>query len=232
VLVTVTLHMQRIFRNLRCDRHFFLIPRSFASEPGVGELYHVRVLRPGQFRDILSLPVRHMVRTVNLHCFNYWPYLVDSEIVFHKGFSLDWKWAAFKEGTAKAMSTVRAHLVDERYDDLKDLVCSTLLRTWRKQQPAIQQEKWSEPPVLRVAHSMGIFSATALGEGDEVLLCVTVLVHLEEEYSYLDRRTASVKRLQKWAFEQRLDRAGNSDGWRVRDIDGNWYWQNRTPWNR
>eukprot|EP00450_Noctiluca_scintillans_P017088 CAMPEP_0194523072 /NCGR_PEP_ID=MMETSP0253-20130528/57846_1 /TAXON_ID=2966 /ORGANISM="Noctiluca scintillans" /LENGTH=130 /DNA_ID=CAMNT_0039367571 /DNA_START=270 /DNA_END=662 /DNA_ORIENTATION=+ len=130
------------------------------------------------------------------------------------------------------MSTVRSHLVDERYDDLKDLVCSRLLRTWRKQQPAIQQEKWSEPPVLRVAHPMGIFSATALGEGDEVVLCVTLLVHLEEEYSYLDRRKASVKRLQKWAFEQRLDRAGNSEGWQVRHIDGNWYWQNRTPWNR
>lgn len=154
--------------------------------------------------DLLTLPARHVLRSMNLQTLN---------LVFD---SQPWNQHEFPRGTAEAFRCVLEHVGDQDFNSLSGLVSDPLLEELRHDEIDAGESKRR---VIDVC-PFGILTAQLeLDENVHLAIWVTQLMSAVEEYDSPNCRDTfwRVERLHRWTFKRvLLSGMGEENGpWQV-----------------
>lgn len=169
-------------------------------------------ITPGHFSALATLPVRHLLRALQLRFVAYFV-------------PIGWDWGEFREGAAGAIRAVHGLLAAGDFGGLQGLVSADLLSRLRQDQENGAEEGWRNPPTVRDVRPWGIYSCGLVSSEGSHVMSVTILFLMEEEYAFLGTdQVFLVRRLQRWTFDQQV---GSDQGWQVSNIQRRWYWRRR-----
>mmetsp|Transcript_36577 Transcript_36577/g.73758 ORF Transcript_36577/g.73758 Transcript_36577/m.73758 type:complete len:244 (-) Transcript_36577:133-864(-) len=213
--LAVRLDSRRVLPTFSASRRPLLLSRCCGTQREHGPPVRVVERNLSDFIDVVILPLRHTVYSVNLWTLRF-------------VFPGCWNFREFHSGAPQAFRHITEHMEDRDLRPLDGTVSDDLIQELRAEAVAAEESGSETKAAFQAvvdARLMGIFTVSARSDdaGDAAVF-VTGLLKVVEEYAPVAESDAGpirpwhVHRIHKWTFKRQLpseDSGGEPGDWQV-----------------